>query len=54
VRHADGRQLQQVGLPITVPSRPTTAGLRAGRDEVLEAGIRHLEAKIAAAARRKR
>lgn len=49
VRHADGRQLQQVGLPITVNVRPTVAGLRAGRDEVLEAGIRHLEQRIAAA-----
>jgi C-terminal processing protease CtpA/Prc len=49
VRHADGRQLQQVGLPITVPARPTIAGLRAGRDEVLDAGVRHLEQRIAAA-----
>jgi C-terminal processing protease CtpA/Prc len=47
VRHADGRQLQQVGLPIAVEARPTIAGLRAGRDEVLEAGIRHLETRIA-------
>ena len=52
VRHADGRQLQQVGLPITVTARPTTAGLHAGRDEVLEAGVRHLEGRIAAAKRK--
>src|ERR1700728_4655184 len=36
VRHADGRQLQRVGLVPDVPVRPTIAGLRAGRDEVLE------------------
>ncbi len=53
VRHADGRQLQQVGLPLAVTVRPTLAGLRAGRDEVLEAGVRHLEARIAAAAKRR-
>lgn len=47
VRHADGRQLQQVGLPLAVVSRPTLAGVRAGRDEVLEAGIRRLEVRIA-------
>ena len=54
VRHADGRQLQQVGLPITVSSRPTISGLRAGRDEVLEAGIRHLEARLSTTAEKKR
>lgn len=39
VRHADGRQLQRVGLPIDVPVTPTLAGLRAGRDEVLERAL---------------
>jgi hypothetical protein len=53
VRHADGRQLQQVGLPIAVEARPTLAGLRAGRDEVLEAGIRHLESRIGAKAQKR-
>ncbi len=52
VRHADGRQLQQVGLPITVTARPTIAGLHAGRDEVLEAGVRHLEDRLAAASKK--
>ena len=42
VRHADGRQLQQVGLVPDVVARPTLAGLRAGRDEVLEAALRLL------------
>jgi C-terminal processing protease CtpA/Prc len=36
VRHADGRQLQRVGLPIAVRVTPTIAGVQAGRDEVLE------------------
>jgi peptidase S41-like protein len=36
VRHADGRQLQRVGLLPDVVVRPTLAGVRAGRDEVLE------------------
>jgi C-terminal processing protease CtpA/Prc len=43
VRHADGRQLQRVGLRPDVPARPTIAGLRAGRDEVLEAAVRYLK-----------
>jgi C-terminal processing protease CtpA/Prc len=43
VRHADGRQLQRLGLQPDVPVQPTIAGLRAGRDEVLEAALRYLE-----------
>ena len=39
VRHVDGRQLQRVGLPIDVRVTPTLAGLRAGRDEVLERAL---------------
>lgn len=39
VRRPDGRQLQRVGLVPEVPVRPSLAGLRAGRDEVLEAAI---------------
>jgi C-terminal processing protease CtpA/Prc len=42
VRHADGRQLQRVGLKPHVFVRPTIAGLRAGRDEVLEKAIEFL------------
>jgi C-terminal processing protease CtpA/Prc len=37
VRHADGRQLQRVGIQPHIRVEPTLAGLRAGRDEVLEA-----------------
>ena len=43
VRHADGRPLQRVGILPDVPVRPTAAGLRAGRDEVLERALRALE-----------
>jgi C-terminal processing protease CtpA/Prc len=35
----DGRQLQRVGLQPDVAVSPTIAGLRAGRDEVLEAAL---------------
>lgn len=49
VRHADGRQLQRVGLQPTVEVAPTLEGIRAGRDEVLEAALRYLEEKAPAA-----
>ena len=42
VTHADGRQLQRVGLTPDVEVAPTREGLRAGKDEVLEAAIRYL------------
>ena len=42
VRHADGRQLQRVGLQPDVAVKPTIAGIRAGRDEVLDAALRYL------------
>lgn len=44
VRHADGRQLQRVGLAPHVRVEPTIAGLRAGRDEVLERALQWLRA----------
>ena len=43
VRHADGRQLQRVGLVPHVEFAPTRAGLKAGRDEVLERAVAYLE-----------
>jgi C-terminal processing protease CtpA/Prc len=43
VRHADGRQLQRIGLQPDIPAAPTRAGLRAGKDEVLERAVRYLE-----------
>jgi C-terminal processing protease CtpA/Prc len=45
VRHADGRQLQRVGLEPLVRASPTVEGLRSGRDEVLEAALAFLRAK---------
>lgn len=36
VRHGDGRQLQRVGVQPHIVVAPTVAGLRTGRDEVLE------------------
>ena len=42
VRHADGRQLQQVGIQPTIHVAPTIAGVAAGRDEVLEAAVEFL------------
>jgi C-terminal processing protease CtpA/Prc len=42
VRFSDGRQLQRVGVQPHIVARPTIAGIRAGRDEVLEAAIEHL------------
>lgn len=42
VRHADGRQLQRVGLAPHIEVRPTLAGVRAGQDEVLARAIQYL------------
>lgn len=39
VRHADGRQLQRIGLVPDIEVKPTIAGVRAGKDEVLEKAI---------------
>jgi hypothetical protein len=43
VRHADGRQLQQLGIQPTIAIEPTIAGLRAGKDEVLARGLAFVE-----------
>jgi C-terminal processing protease CtpA/Prc len=43
VRHADGRQLQRVGIVPDVPVTPTLRGLREGRDEVLERALSWLD-----------
>jgi C-terminal processing protease CtpA/Prc len=42
VRHADGRQLQRVGLVPHIEVRPTIRGIRDGRDEVLERAMKSL------------
>ncbi|HEX5061290.1 MAG TPA: S41 family peptidase [Kofleriaceae bacterium] len=39
VRHVDGKQLQQVGITPHIVIRPTLAGVRAGKDEVLDRAI---------------
>jgi hypothetical protein len=46
VRHADGRQLQRVGLVPHLEVTPTIEGIRAGKDEVLEAAIDYLMAEL--------
>jgi C-terminal processing protease CtpA/Prc len=43
VRHADGRQLQRMGIQPEVRAQPTLAGLRAHRDEVLERALTWLD-----------
>ena len=45
VRHVDGRQLQRVGIQPDVVVRPTIAGLRAGKDEVLDRALAWLSRK---------
>jgi C-terminal processing protease CtpA/Prc len=42
VRHADGRALQLTGLPIDYLVEPTIAGIRRGRDEVIERALKVL------------
>jgi hypothetical protein len=39
------RQLQQIGLQPKIPVKPTIKGIRAGKDEVLEAAIKYLSGK---------
>lgn len=46
VRHADGRQLQRIGIQPTVKAAPTISGVIAGRDEILEAAVKHLQASL--------
>jgi C-terminal processing protease CtpA/Prc len=48
VRHADGRQLQRIGLVPDVLVAPTLRGVREGKDEVLERGIEFLNRELAA------
>lgn len=42
IKHADGRQLQRVGLQPDIPVAPTVEGLRAGMDEVLDRALAFL------------
>jgi C-terminal processing protease CtpA/Prc len=50
VRHADGGQLQRKGLVPHVEIAPTRAGLRTGKDEVLERALEDIEQTLAAEA----
>jgi C-terminal processing protease CtpA/Prc len=42
VFYPDGRPTQQVGIVPDLEVKPTIAGIRAGRDEVLEAAVRRV------------
>ncbi len=50
VRHADGSQLQRRGIQPDVRAEPTIAGIRAGKDEVLEKAITYLQQSLGKAA----
>jgi C-terminal processing protease CtpA/Prc len=43
VFYPDGAPTQRVGVRVDVEVRPTIAGIRAGRDEVLEAAIHQID-----------
>jgi len=43
VRHADGRQLQRIGIQPTVKVAPTIRGIAEGRDEILDAAVKFLQ-----------
>jgi C-terminal processing protease CtpA/Prc len=43
VRHADGRQLQRVGIQPNILVSPTIKGVAAGKDEILEAAVKFLD-----------
>ncbi|HSS47536.1 MAG TPA: S41 family peptidase, partial [Thermoanaerobaculia bacterium] len=47
VRHADGRQLQRIGLVPDVLVAPTLQGLRDGKDEVLDRAMEVLNQELA-------
>jgi C-terminal processing protease CtpA/Prc len=46
VRHADGRQLQRVGIQPTIRVAPTIRGTIEKRDEILERGIIFLQESL--------
>lgn len=46
VRHADGRQLQRLGIQPNVVSAPTIRGIVEKRDEVLETAVKYLQEKL--------
>jgi C-terminal processing protease CtpA/Prc len=46
VRHADGRQLQRLGIQPSITVAPTISGIIAGRDEILDRAIRYLQENL--------
>lgn len=54
VRHPDGRFVQRLGLSPTVNVTPTVAGVRSGRDELLEAAQRWITQQLAPPPARRR
>jgi hypothetical protein len=46
VRHADGKQLQRVGIQPMLRVAPTIRGTMEGRDEILERAIKYLAEKL--------
>jgi C-terminal processing protease CtpA/Prc len=46
VRHADGRQLQRVGVQPNIKVEPTANGIGEGRDEILEAAMKFLDSTL--------
>jgi len=46
VRHADGRQLQRVGIQPTIRVAPTIRGIVEGHDEILEAAVKYLQESL--------
>jgi C-terminal processing protease CtpA/Prc len=43
VRWPDGKQLQRVGLIPDIEAHPTIAGIRAGKDEILDRAVSYIE-----------
>ena len=48
VWHADGRQLQRLGLQPDVEAHPTLEGIRAGKDEVLDKAVEYVSQALKA------
>ena len=46
IKHADGRQLQRIGLVPDIEVKPTIEGIQNGVDEVLERAIQYLQNEI--------
>jgi C-terminal processing protease CtpA/Prc len=46
VSHADGQQLQRIGLVPDIEVKPTIKGIQNGQDEVLESAVRYLQSEF--------